>query len=48
MSKEQNILEDYKKEVKKLLKEMELAFNEYSTKMGSIWVKITEILKKLE
>jgi hypothetical protein len=39
--------EDYKKQVKTLLKEMESAFNEYSNKMGSIWVKITENLKNI-
>jgi hypothetical protein len=46
MSNTQTPPEDYKKEVKKLLKEMEQAFAEYSNKMGYIWVKIIELLKK--
>jgi hypothetical protein len=48
MDKYTTIPEDYKKQVKVLLREMEQAFNEYSNKMGYIWVKIQDLLKKLE
>jgi hypothetical protein len=48
MSNNQNNPEAYKKEIKVLLREMEASFNEYSNKMGYIWVKIQVLLKKLE
>jgi hypothetical protein len=48
MVNQPNTPEDLKKEIKGLLREMEQAFAEYSNKMGYIWVKIQDLLKKLD